>query len=204
MKAGTRVYEEWFVTSLVRQNDTVCGVVAMDMRTGELHLIKAKAVILCTGGAGRVYEPSSNALICTGDGYAQAYRVGAPLMDMEMVQYHPTTLPGNGALMTEGARGEGAYLINANGERFMKRYAPNMMELASRDVVSRAEQTEINEGRDIRRLCSPRRSPHRPQHNSAKAQPDSRARARIRRRGHYRRALPCAARYALHDGWHQD
>ena len=149
MKAGTRVYEEWFVTSLVRQNDTVCGVVAMDMRTGELHLIKAKAVILCTGGAGRVYEPSSNALICTGDGYAQAYRVGAPLMDMEMVQYHPTTLPGNGALMTEGARGEGAYLINANGERFMKRYAPNMMELASRDVVSRAEQTEINEGRDI-------------------------------------------------------
>ena len=149
MKAGTTVYEEWFVTSLVHQNDAVCGVVAMDLRTGELRLIKAKAVILCTGGSGRVYEPSSNALICTGDGYAQAYRVGAPLMDMEMVQYHPTTLPGNGALMTEGARGEGAYLINADGERFMQRYAPNMMELASRDVVSRAEQTEINEGRDI-------------------------------------------------------
>ncbi len=149
MKAGTTVYEEWFVTSLVHQNDAVCGVVAMDLRTGELRLIKAKAVILCTGGSGRVYEPSSNALICTGDGYAQAYRVGAPLMDMEMVQYHPTTLPGNGALMTEGARGEGAYLINADGERFMERYAPNMMELASRDVVSRAEQTEINEGRDI-------------------------------------------------------
>ena len=149
MKAGTTVYEEWFVTSLVHQDDAVCGVVAMDLRSGELQLIKAKAVVLCTGGSGRVYEPSSNALICTGDGYAQAYRVGAPLMDMEMVQYHPTTLPSNGALMTEGARGEGAYLINANGERFMERYAPNMMELASRDVVSRAEQTEINEGRDI-------------------------------------------------------
>ena len=149
MKAGTQVYEEWFVTSLVRHDDAVCGVVAIDLRTGALELIKAKAVILCTGGSGRVYEPSSNALICTGDGYAQAYRAGAPLMDMEMVQYHPTTLPSNGALMTEGARGEGAYLINAKGERFMERYAPNMMELASRDVVSRAEQTEINEGRDV-------------------------------------------------------
>ena len=111
-------------------------------------------------------------------------------MDMEMVQYHPTTLPGNGALMTEGARGEGAYLINANGERFMKRYAPNMMELASRDVVSRAEQTEINEGRDIDG-CVLLDVRHIDRNTILqKAQPNSRAWARIRRRGHYRRARP--------------
>ena len=107
----------------------------------------AKAVILATGGNGQVWHPTTNALICTGDGIAQAYRVGAKLMDMEMVQYHPTTLAGKGFLITEGARGEGAHLLNANGERFMEKYAPNKMELASRDVVSRAEQTEIQEGR---------------------------------------------------------
>ena len=98
---------------------------------------------------GRLYEPSTNALICTGDGYSLAYRAGAPLMDMEMVQYHPTTLPGSGFLMTEAARGEGAYLLNSLGERFMKTYAPNKMELAARDVTSRAEATEIAEGRGI-------------------------------------------------------
>ena len=104
-------------------------------------------MILASGGAGQAYKPTTNALICTGDGIAQAYRVGAPLMDMEMIQYHPTTLAENGFLITEGARGEGAHLYNADGERFMEKYAPNKMELASRDVVSRAEQTEINEGR---------------------------------------------------------
>ena len=104
---------------------------------------------MAAGGLGRVFEPSTNALICTGDGMGLAYRVGAPLMDMEMVQYHPTTLKGSGVLITEGARGEGAYLLNSEGDRFMERYAPNMMELASRDVVSRAEQTEINEGRGM-------------------------------------------------------
>jgi succinate dehydrogenase / fumarate reductase flavoprotein subunit len=119
------------------------------MMTGELNLLRAKAVIVATGGMGRVYEPSTNALICTGDGIALAYRAGAPLMDMEMVQYHPTTLKGSGFLMTEAARGEGAYLLNKDGERFMKRYAPKMMELASRDVVSRAETIEIAEGRGI-------------------------------------------------------
>src|SRR5512133_3379261 len=107
----------------------------------------AKAVILATGGNGQIWHPTTNALICTGDGIAQAYRVGARLMDMEMIQYHPTTLAGKGFLITEGARGEGAHLLNANGERFMEKYAPNKLELASRDVVSRAEQTEINEGR---------------------------------------------------------
>jgi succinate dehydrogenase / fumarate reductase flavoprotein subunit len=99
------------------------------------------------GGNGQVFNPTTNALICTGDGIALAYDIGAPLMDMEMIQYHPTTLQGNGLLITEGARGEGAHLYNAQGERFMEKYAPNKMELASRDVVSRAEQTEINEGR---------------------------------------------------------
>ena len=104
-------------------------------------------MILASGGNGQVWKPTTNALICTGDGIAMAYRVGAKLMDMEMIQYHPTTLAGKGFLITEGARGEGAHLLNAKGERFMERYAPNKMELASRDVVSRAEQTEINEGR---------------------------------------------------------
>ncbi len=103
--------------------------------------------ILASGGAGQVYKPTTNGLIVTGDGIAQALRIGARLQDMEMVQYHPTTLAGNGLLITEGARGEGAWLLNAKGERFMETYAPNKLELASRDVVSRAEQTEINEGR---------------------------------------------------------
>ncbi len=149
IKSGVRVYEEWFVTTLVMDEGRCTGAVAMDMRTGDLHYLRARAVIMATGGVGRVFEPSTNALICTGDGIALAYEAGAGVMDMEMVQYHPTTLKSNGALMSEAARGEGAYLINSEGERFMERYAPNMMELASRDVVSRAEQIEINEGRDV-------------------------------------------------------
>src|SRR3954447_24157257 len=141
-------YEEWFNTALVRDDEgQIAGVVARNMRDGTMELFAAKAVILAAGGNGQIYNPTTNALICTGDGIALAYRAGAPLMDMEMVQYHPTTLQGNGLLITEGARGEGAHLYNAQGERFMEKYAPNKMELASRDVVSRAEQTEINEGR---------------------------------------------------------
>jgi succinate dehydrogenase / fumarate reductase flavoprotein subunit len=141
-------YEEWFTTTLVQdQSGHIAGVVALDMRDRHLELFEAKTVILASGGNGQIYNPTTNALICTGDGIAMAYRIGAPLMDMEMVQYHPTTLAGNGLLITEGARGEGAHLYNAKGERFMEKYAPNKMELASRDVVSRAEQTEINEGR---------------------------------------------------------
>src|ERR671910_777704 len=124
-------YEEWFSTALTQDDDgRIAGVVTR-----------------ATGGNGQLYDPTTNALICTGDGIAMAYRIGAPLMDMEMIQYHPTTLAGLGLLITEGARGEGAHLYNAEGERFMEKYAPNKMELASRDVVSRAEQTEINEGR---------------------------------------------------------
>src|ERR671916_296022 len=115
--------------------------------TRAMEVFRAKAVILASGGCGQAFKPTTNGLIVTGDGIAQAYRVGAPLMDMEMVQYHPTTLVENGFLITEGARGEGAHLVNGDGERFMEKYAPNKLELASRDVVSRAEQTEINEGR---------------------------------------------------------
>ncbi len=143
-------YEEWFVTSLVLDDDGGCvGAVAREIRSGAMELFAAKNVILASGGAGQCFKPTTNALICTGDGIAQAYRVGAPLMDMEMIQYHPTTLAENGFLITEGARGEGAHLLNADGDRFMEKYAPNKMELASRDVVSRAEQTEINEGRGV-------------------------------------------------------
>ena len=149
MRAGVRVYEEWLVLEILVEDGECAGAVVMEIRSGDIHVIRAKAVIMAAGGLGRVFEPSTNALICTGDGMGLAYRVGAPLMDMEMVQYHPTTLEGSGVLITEGARGEGAHLLNSDGDRFMEQYAPNMMELASRDVVSRAEQTEINEGRGI-------------------------------------------------------
>jgi succinate dehydrogenase / fumarate reductase, flavoprotein subunit len=141
-------YEEWFTTGLVQDDEgRIAGAITRNIRDGAMELFSAKAVILATGGNGQIYDPTTNALICTGDGIAMAYRIGAPLMDMEMVQYHPTTLAGLGLLITEGARGEGAHLYNAEGERFMEKYAPNKMELASRDVVSRAEQTEIDEGR---------------------------------------------------------
>jgi succinate dehydrogenase / fumarate reductase, flavoprotein subunit len=141
-------YEEYFTSALAMDESGACvGAVCRNIRDGSMELFGAKSVILASGGNGQVWQPTTNALICTGDGIAMAYRVGAKLMDMEMIQYHPTTLAGKGFLITEGARGEGAHLLNAKGERFMETYAPNKMELASRDVVSRAEQTEINEGR---------------------------------------------------------
>ena len=143
-------YEEWFVTSLLIDDGGSCtGVVARHIRSGAMETFAAKSVILASGGAGQCFKPTTNALICTADGLAQALRAGAPLMDMEMIQYHPTTLLENGLLITEGARGEGAHLLNKDGERFMSKAAPNKMELASRDVVSRAEQIEINEGRGV-------------------------------------------------------
>jgi succinate dehydrogenase flavoprotein subunit len=150
MKFGGQIdrYEEWFTTDLLQDDDGRCiGAICRNLRDGALEVFNAKAVILASGGAGQAYKPTTNGLIVTGDGIAQAYRIGARLMDMEMIQYHPTTLAGNGLLITEGARGEGAWLLNAEGDRFMEHYAPNKLELASRDVVSRAEQTEINEGR---------------------------------------------------------
>jgi succinate dehydrogenase / fumarate reductase flavoprotein subunit len=143
-------YEEWFTTSLIAdESGRCCGVIARDVRSGVMEVFKAKNVILACGGAGQAYRPTTNGLIVTGDGISMAYRAGAPLMDMEMVQYHPTCLVETGMLITEGARGEGAHLLNSDGERFMQKSAPNKMELASRDVVSRAEQIEINEGRGV-------------------------------------------------------
>ena len=149
LKCGLNVYEEWFVTDLILEDGRCVGAVALDIKTGEPHSIWAKSVIMAAGGAGRVFEPSTNAIICTGDGLALAWRAGVPMMDMEMVQYHPTTLARTGILLSEAARGEGAHLLNSEGERFMLKYAPQYEELASRDVVSRSEQTEINEGRGI-------------------------------------------------------
>jgi succinate dehydrogenase / fumarate reductase flavoprotein subunit len=149
LKRRMHVYEEWYVTSLIAEDGVCKGVVAWDLLNGGLHVIGAKAVIFATGGFGRIYSVSTNAIINTGDGVSLAYRAGLPLMDMEFVQFHPTTLKGSGILITEGARGEGGYLINAHGDRFMERYAPKAMELASRDVVSRAEAVEIEEGRGV-------------------------------------------------------
>jgi succinate dehydrogenase / fumarate reductase, flavoprotein subunit len=149
MKRDLRVYEEFFAWKLVLNDDRCQGVIAWDLINGGLKSIGAKTVILATGGAGRLYVGTTNAYACTGDGMAMALRVGVPLKDMEMMQFHPTTLAPTGVLITEGCRGEGAYLLNSDGERFLKRYAPNAMELASRDVISRAEQTEIDEGHGI-------------------------------------------------------
>ncbi len=151
LKNGVKFLNEWFLLSVVHNGDRVSGVVAMDLRTGEIHGIRAKAVILATGGHARVYwNRTSNALGNTGDGTAAVLRAGLPLKDMEFVQFHPTGLRRTGILVTEGARGEGGYLINNKGERFMKRYAPEKMELAPRDMVSRAIETEIMEGRGFR------------------------------------------------------
>jgi succinate dehydrogenase / fumarate reductase, flavoprotein subunit len=149
MKRAIPAYEEFFAWKLVIDDDRCQGVIAWDILNGGLKTIGAKTVILATGGAGRLYTGTTNAYACTGDGMAMALRVGVALEDMEMMQFHPTTLAPSGVLITEGCRGEGAYLLNSDGERFLKRYAPNAMELASRDVISRAEQTEIDEGRGV-------------------------------------------------------
>ncbi len=149
MKRDILTYEEYFAWRLVVNDGRCQGVICWDLLNGGLKTIGAKTLILATGGAGRLYVGTTNAYACTGDGMAQALRVGVALKDMEMMQFHPTTLSPTGVLITEGCRGEGAYLLNSEGERFLKRYAPNAMELASRDVISRAEQTEIDEGRGI-------------------------------------------------------
>ena len=147
LKRGIKIYNEWFVTSLVKSKNGICGLTALEIATGEVHGFTAKAVVLATGGFGRVYTHSTNALINTGDGCALALRAGAPLKDMEFIQFHPTCLFGSSILMTEGARGEGGHLINSKGERFMDTYAPEKMELAPRDIVARAIRTEVLEGR---------------------------------------------------------
>jgi len=149
LKRAAQVYEEWYATALIVEDGVCHGVVALNVLTGEINAIRAKAVILATGGLGRVYHVSTNGLINTGDGMALAFRAGVPLQDMAFIQFHPTTLKETGILITEGARGEGGFLFNARGERFMQRYAPKAMELASRDVVSRAAYQEIMEGRGV-------------------------------------------------------
>ncbi len=148
VKANTQFFVEWQALDLVRDAEgEVLGVTAMDMETGEIVVFHAKATIFATGGAGRIFYSSTNAFINTGDGLGMAARAGIPLEDLEFWQFHPTGVAGAGVLITEGVRGEGGILRNSQGERFMERYAPNAKDLASRDVVSRAMTTEINEGR---------------------------------------------------------
>ena len=148
VRANTHFFVEWMALDLVRDaSGQVLGVTAMEMETGEVSILHARAVLFATGGAGRIYSASTNAFINTGDGLGMAARAGIPLEDMEFWQFHPTGVAGAGVLITEGVRGEGGYLLNKNGERFMERYAPNAKDLASRDVVSRAMATEIKEGR---------------------------------------------------------
>jgi succinate dehydrogenase / fumarate reductase, flavoprotein subunit len=149
VKRDITVYEEYFAWKLVENDGRCQGVLCWDLLNGGLKSVGGKATVLATGGQGRIYRTTTNAYACTGDGAAMALRLGLPLKDMEFMQFHPTTLYPSGILLTEGCRGEGAYLINSEGERFMQRYAPNAMELASRDVVSRSEQTEIDAGRGI-------------------------------------------------------
>jgi len=143
----TQFFNEWYAIDLVRTKEGVAGLIAMRIETGEIAFFKSRAVILATGGAGRIYESTTNAHINTGDGFGMVLRAGLPLQDMEMWQFHPTGIAGVGPLISEGVRGEGGYLINKDGERFMERYAPSAKDLASRDVVARSIAMEIREGR---------------------------------------------------------
>ena len=149
VRTNTQFFVEWMALDLIRdpQDGAVLGVTALEMETGEVYIFQAKATLLATGGSGRIFYASTNAFINTGDGLGMAARAGIPLEDMEFYQFHPTGVYGAGVLITEGVRGEGGYLLNKDGERFMERYAPNAKDLASRDVVSRAMTTEIKEGR---------------------------------------------------------
>jgi succinate dehydrogenase / fumarate reductase flavoprotein subunit len=148
VKNKTKIFSEWYALDLVKNQDgDVVGCTAIDIESGEVVYFKSKAVVLATGGAGRIYASTTNAHINTGDGLGMALRAGVPMQDMEMWQFHPTGIAGAGTLVTEGCRGEGGYLLNKNGERFMERYAPNAKDLAGRDVVARSMMTEIREGR---------------------------------------------------------
>jgi succinate dehydrogenase / fumarate reductase flavoprotein subunit len=148
---NTKIFTEWYALDLVKNSEgAVVGTTVIDIETGEVAYFGAKSIVLATGGAGRIYASTTNAHINTGDGTGMALRAGVPMQDMEMWQFHPTGIAGAGSLVTEGCRGEGGYLINKDGERFMERYAPNVKDLASRDVVSRAMMTEIREGRGFR------------------------------------------------------
>lgn len=148
LKYNTTFFNEWYTLDLVKSdNGSILGVVALCIETGELSFLRGKAVVLATGGSGQIYQSTTNALINTGDGIGMVLRSGFPVQDMEMWQFHPTGIAGSGVLVTEGCRGEGGYLVNCDGERFMERYAPNAKDLASRDVVARSMAMEIREGR---------------------------------------------------------
>ncbi len=152
IKAKAKFFNEWFAIDLVKTDAGISGVIAMSIETGEMVLLKARATILATGGAGRIFQSTTNALINTGDGFGMALRAGLPLQDMEFWQFHPTGIAGAGVLVTEGSRGEGGYLVNKDGERFMERYAPHLKDLSCRDVVARSATIEIREGRG----CGPK------------------------------------------------
>ncbi|MAI16856.1 MAG: succinate dehydrogenase flavoprotein subunit [Gammaproteobacteria bacterium] len=148
VKANTTFLNEWFAVDLVKNQDgVVVGVIALNIESGEVVHVTSRATVLATGGAGRIYASTTNALMCTGDGIGMALRAGVPVQDIEMWQFHPTGIAGAGTLVTEGCRGEGGYLINKDGERFMERYAPTAKDLAGRDVVARSMVIEILEGR---------------------------------------------------------
>src|SRR5579872_3451291 len=152
IEAKAKFFNEWFAVDLVKTSEGIAGVIAISIETGEMVFLKARATILATGGAGRIFQSTTNAHINTGDGFGMALRAGIPLQDMEFWQFHPTGIAGAGVLITEGSRGEGGYLINKDGERYMERYAPHLKDLSCRDVVARSSTIEIREGRG----CGPK------------------------------------------------
>ncbi len=208
VRAKTQFFVEWMALDLVRNQDgDVLGVVAMEMETGEVMILHAKATLLATGGAGRIFSASTNAFINTGDGLGMVARAGLPLEDLEFWQFHPTGVAGAGILITEGVRGEGGFLLNKNGERFMERYAPTVKDLASRDVVSRAMATEIKEGRgagkDGEYHIAETRPPGRGSHRQAAAG-HTRDRDQVRERRLRQRPDSGGADRSLSNGRHPD
>jgi hypothetical protein len=208
VKARTNFFVEWMALDLIRDAEgDVVGVTALEMETGEVHILEAKRTLLATGGAGRIYAASTNAFINTGDGLGMAARAGIPLEDMEFWQFHPTGVANAGVLLTEGCRGEGAILRNSNGERFMERYAPTLKDLAPRDFVS-ALHGPGDQGRSGLRpeqgLHPPRHdAPGRRDHHEAPAQ-RVRDRPQLRQRRHHQGAHPGGADDPLPDGRHPD